>query len=212
MKKAIDYKFVEMFVPSYETSVFKWDLDTESDRTRSEEEVKANALNIAKMILKAEKSDSSSIEGSKDWKTLYTYSLHVEYNIDGVAWALEELREEEKVKEEEKKAKEEEAEKVKLQVKLSYEEKKNQGQLEGQLLVKEVIAYVQKNYETTGYNVGNEKKWAVVWFTKETDLEEVRRDLYKRFGYNSTEERNAKAYCNYRTCRRVNSIGIYSAM
>ena len=143
MKKAIDYKFVEMFVPSYETSVFKWDLDTEGTDNRSEEEVNAKALKIAKEILEAEKAGDEAI--------LYNYSFYLEGNIDGVAWILKELKEKEK-------AKEKAAEKVKLQVKLSYEEKKAQGQLEGQLLVQEVIAYVQKNYETTGYNVGNEKK------------------------------------------------------
>lgn len=192
-----EYNWDQVYIPSSETSVFKWDLDTESTDKRSEEEVRAEALKIAKEILAAEKAG--------DEATLYNYSFYLEGNIDGVARVLEQLKEEEK-------AKEEEAEKVKLQVKLSYEEKKAQGKLEGQLLVKEVIAYAQENYETTGCNPSSDKKWAVVWFTRETDLEEVRRDLYKRFGYNSREERNAKAYCNYRTCHRVNSLGIYSAM
>jgi hypothetical protein len=177
----------QVFYVSSETSVFKWDLDTEGTDRRSEEEINTEALKIAKEILAAEKAG--------DEATLYNYSFYLEGNIDGVADILEQLKKEE-----------EEGEK------LTYEEKKALGKLEGQLLVKEVVSYIEENYNSTGCNPSSDKKWAVVWFTKETDLEEVRRDLYKRFGYNSREARNAKAYCNYRTCHRVNSLGIYSAM
>lgn len=182
-----EYNWDQVYIPSTETSVFKWDLDTESTDKRSEEEFNADALKVAKEILAAEKAGDEAI--------LYTYNMHIEYNIDGVADILEQLKKEE-----------EEGEK------LTYEEKKSQGKLEGQLLVKEVVSYIEENYNSTGCNPSSDRKWAVVWFTRETDLEEVRRDLYKRFGYNSREERNAKAYCNYRTCHRVNSLGIYSAM
>ena len=188
-----EYNWDQVYIPSSKTSVFKWDLGTERANRRNEEEVNANGLKIAKEILAAKKSGNEAV--------LYTYNMHIEYNIDGVADILEQLKEEEKAKKEEA-----------VKVKLSYEEKKAQGKLEGQLLVKEVVSYIEENYNSTGCNPSSDKKWAVVWFTKETDLEEVRRDLYKRFGYNSREERNAKAYCNYRTCHRVNSLGIYSAM
>ena len=78
-----NYKFVNAFISNdYKYNYGKAPID----QRRSLEEVNQEALKIAKEILKAQKDG--------DETTLLNYSLHLEYNIDGVVDILEELKKE----------------------------------------------------------------------------------------------------------------------